>query len=166
MFVLLVQLQRVTKLPFSLSNYRASHPLAWIHTNLWGPALTPSTIGARYFLLFIDDFSRFSWIHSLHTKDQALPTFIKFKTMVENQISFCIQCLQSNNGGEFKTFTLYLTTHRITHICSYPYTPDQNGRVKWKMRHLVETSLALLAITSLPLQFWLYAFHTTTYLTN
>ena len=34
------------------------------------------------------------------------------------------------------------------------------------MRHLVETGLALLATTSLPLQFWLYAFHTTTYLIN
>ena len=81
------------KLPFSLSNSRASHPLALIHTDLWGPAPIPSTTGARYFLLFIDDFSRFSWIYSLHTKDQALSTFIKFKTMVENQFAFHIQCL-------------------------------------------------------------------------
>ena len=108
------------KLPFSLSNSRASHPLALIHTDLWGPAPIPSTTGARYFLLFIDDFSRFSWIYSLHTKDQALPTFIKFKIMVENQFSFCIQCFQSDNGGEFKTFTPYLTTHGITYRCSYP----------------------------------------------
>ena len=79
---------------------------------------------------------------------------------------FLFNVLQFDDGGEFKTFTLYLTTHRITHICSYPYTPDQNGRVKWKMRHLVETGLALLATTSLPLKFWLYAFHTTTYLIN
>ena len=79
--------------------------------------------------------------------------------MVENQYSFHIQCLQFDNGEEFKTFTPYLTTHGITHRCSCPYTPEQNDRVERKMRHLVETGLALLATSSLPLQFWLYAFH-------
>ena len=86
--------------------------------------------------------------------------------MVKNQFSFCIICLQSNNGGEFKTFTPYLTTHGIRHRCSCPYIPEQNGRAERRMRHLVETGLALLATTSLPLQFWLYTFHTTTYLIN
>ena len=79
--------------------------------------------------------------------------------MVENQYSFHIQCLQFDNGEEFKTFTPYLTTHGITHRCSCPYTPEQNDRVERKMRHLVETGLALLATSSLPLQLWLYAFH-------
>ena len=86
--------------------------------------------------------------------------------MVENQFSFRIQCLQSDNGGKFKTFTPYLTTHRIKHRCFCPYTLKQNSRAERRMRHLVETGLALLATTSLPLQFWLYAFHTATYLIN
>ena len=47
-----------------------------------------------------------------------------------------------------------------------PYTPEQNDQVERKTRHLVETGLALLATTSLPLQFWLYVFHTATYLIN
>ena len=45
------------KLPFSLSNSRVSHSITLIHTDLWGPALTPSTISAQFFLLFIDEFS-------------------------------------------------------------------------------------------------------------
>ena len=48
------------KLLFSLSMSRASHLLALVHADIWGVAPTPSTSGARFFLLLIDDFSRFS----------------------------------------------------------------------------------------------------------
>ena len=48
------------KLPFTLSMSRASHPLALVHTDIWGPIPTPSTTSARFFLPFIDDFSNFS----------------------------------------------------------------------------------------------------------
>ena len=48
------------RLPFSLCDFKATCPLALIHTNLWGPTLVVSTIGIRYFLLFVDDFSQFS----------------------------------------------------------------------------------------------------------
>ena len=51
------QVAKSHKLPFSLSNSKVSHPLALIHTDLWGLAPTPFITGARYFLLFIDDFS-------------------------------------------------------------------------------------------------------------
>ena len=72
------------------------------------PAPVISTTGARYFLLFIDDFSQFSWLYPLHSKDQALPTFFKFKTLVENQFNSRIKCLQSDNGGEFLAFSSFL----------------------------------------------------------
>lgn len=68
----------------------------------------PSTSSARYFLLFVDDCSRFSWLYFLHTKDQALPTFIKFKSLVENQFHSTLKYLQSDNGGELKVFLPFL----------------------------------------------------------
>ena len=108
------------KLPFPLSMSRASHPLALVHADIWGPTPTPSTSGARFFLLLIDDFSRFSWIYPLHTKDQALPMFVNFHTSVEKQLDFKIKSLQSNNGGEFKAFSSYLAAHGIEHGFSYP----------------------------------------------
>ena len=76
------------------------------------------------------------------------------------------RALQYDNGGLFKTFTSYLTTHGITHRSSCPCIPKQNGRAERKMRHLVETDLTLLTTASLPLQFWIYAFHTTTHPIN
>ena len=65
-----------------------------------GHAPILSTTGARYFLLLIDDFSWFSWLHPLHDKDQALPTFIKFKALVENQFNSPSLCLLYDNSGE------------------------------------------------------------------
>ena len=102
---------------------RASHPLALLHADIRGPASISSTTGARYFILFVDDFSRLSWIYPLHSKDQALFVFIKFKSLVENQFNSRIQCLRSDNGGEFKAFSSYLTMHGIKSQFSYPYTP-------------------------------------------
>ncbi|RVW59875.1 Retrovirus-related Pol polyprotein from transposon RE1 [Vitis vinifera] len=160
------QFAKSHKLPFNVSVSRASHPLALLHADLWGPASIPSTTGARYFILFVDDFSRFSWIYPLHSKDQALSVFIKFKSLVENQFNSRIQCLRSDNGGEFKAFSSYLATHGIKSQFSCPYTPEQNGRAERKLRHIIETGLALLATASLPFKFWLYAFHTAIFLIN
>ncbi|RVX10653.1 Retrovirus-related Pol polyprotein from transposon TNT 1-94 [Vitis vinifera] len=132
-------------LPYSLSSSHASHPLALIHTDLWGPAPSTSITGARYFLIFIDDYSRHTWIYFLSTKDQALQSFITFRKMVENQLQTTIKCIQSDNGGEFLAFKPYLEAHGILHQFSCPHTPQQNGRAERKIRHLVETGLALMA---------------------
>ena len=78
------QYAKSRRLPFSSSTSRATHHLALVHTDLWGPAPITSSSDARCFLLFINDFSRFSWIYPLHTKAQALATFVKFKILVEN----------------------------------------------------------------------------------
>ena len=153
-------------LPYSLSSSHASHPLALIHTDLWGPAPSTSITGARYFLIFIDDYSRHTWIYFLSTKDQALHSFITFRKMVENQLHTTIKCIQSDNGGEFLAFKPYLEGHGILHQFSCPHTPQQNGRVERKIRHLVETGLALMAQSFLPSKYWTYAFQTAVYLIN
>ncbi|RVW71084.1 Retrovirus-related Pol polyprotein from transposon RE1 [Vitis vinifera] len=93
------QFAKSHKLPFNVSVSRASHSLALLHVDLWGPASIPSTTSARYFIFFVNDFSRFSWIYPFHNKDQALSVFIKFKSLVENQFNSRIQCLRSDNGG-------------------------------------------------------------------
>ena len=97
--------------------------------------------------------SQFLWLYPLQTKDQELPTFIKFKTLVEKQFSSIIKCLQSNNGGEFKAFAPFLTQQGIRNRCSSPHTSKQNGHSKCKIRHIVEIGLTLLATSSLSMKF-------------
>ena len=86
-FVVLANIQKVIDYFFHYLNLELfDHPLALVRTDLWDLDTVISTISPNYFLLFLD-FSRFSSLHPLHTKDQALPTFVKFKTLVENQFN-------------------------------------------------------------------------------
>jgi len=161
-----LQLAKSHRLPTHLSFSCASKPLELVHTDIWGPASIKATSSAKYFILFLDDYSQYTWFYPLHTKDQALPTFKQFKLQVENQFDARIKCMQSDNGGEFRCFMTFLHQSGILHRFSCPYNLAQNGRVEKKHRHVVETGLALLAHASLPMPFWQYAFQTTTFLIN
>ena len=68
--------------------------------------------------------------------------------------------------GEFLAFHSYLEKHGITRRLSCPHTPQKNGRAERKIRHVVETGLALLAQASLLSRYWMQAFQTTCYLIN
>ena len=154
------------QLPYCLSDSRASNPLELLHLDLWGPAPCLSTSGARYFLIIVDGFPRYTWVYFLPTKDQVLHTFIHFRTLVEKQLNTPIKCIQSDNCGEFLAFASYLHNHGILHRFSYPYTPQQNGRAQRKIRHLVETGMALLYQVSVPSKLWMQTFQTAAYLIN
>ena len=154
------------QLPYCLPDSHASNPLELLHLDVWGPTPCPSTSGARYFLIIGDDFSRYARVYFLPTKDQILHSFIHFHTLVEKQLKTSIKCIQSDNGGEFLAFASYLHNHGILHRFSCPYTPQQNGRVERKIRHLVEMGMALLSQASVPSKFWMQAFQTAAYLIN
>ena len=62
-------------LPFILSKSRVSQPFALVHSNLWGLAPIVGANGARYFVPFMDDHTRFSWLYLLASKDQAISIF-------------------------------------------------------------------------------------------
>jgi histone deacetylase 1/2 len=77
-----------------------------------------------------------------------------------------IKAVQSDWGGEYHKLHRYFQRTGISHRVSCPHTSQQNGIAKRKHRHLVETGLALLAHSSLPLRFWDEAFLTACYLIN
>ena len=98
------------------------------------------------------NYLRFSWIYPLHNKLDTIACFVKFKSLVENLLSMKIKTFQSDGGGEFTSnqFKQILHSNGILHKISCPYTPLQNGLAERKYRHLVDTSLALLAQSHLP----------------
>ncbi|BBH05570.1 basic helix-loop-helix DNA-binding superfamily protein, partial [Prunus dulcis] len=87
-------------------------------------------------------------------KSDVFPTFITFKKMVENRFSSKIKQLQVDGGGEFinKLFLAFLRDHGISHQISCPYTPQQNGVVERKHRHIVAMafSTTVFLINRLP----------------
>lgn len=100
------------------------------------------------------------------TKNQSLPWFIAFHKMIEKQLNLPIKCLQSDNGGEFLAFRSYLAHHDIFHHFLCLHTPQQNGRAKRKIRHVVDTAIALMTQASVPSKYWRFAFNTASYLIN
>jgi len=94
------QLAKSKCLPFSESNNVTAAPLEIIHSDLWSSPVA-SHSGHRYYVIFIDNFSRFTWIYPLQHKSETFECFVKFKCLVENLLSTRIKAFQSNGGGEF-----------------------------------------------------------------
>lgn len=154
------------KLPFSESNYCAKQPLELVCSDVWGPAPFLSNDGYRYYVLFYDHFSKYSWLYFLKQKSEVLSVFIQFRTHVEKYFGVPIKNFQSDWGGEYRSLTTYLKQHGITQRVSCPHTPEQNGCAERKHRHLVELGRSLLNHASVPYKYWPYAFSTAVYTIN
>jgi hypothetical protein len=71
-----------------------------IHSDVWSCS-TKSLGGYPYYVLFIDDFSRFTWLYHIHNKSDVFIVFVQFKSLVENQFSSSIKQFQCVGGGEY-----------------------------------------------------------------
>ncbi|KAM1755844.1 hypothetical protein ACFX12_008126 [Malus domestica] len=156
------------KLPFSLSTNKSIKPFAVIHSDLWGPAPSISIDGYRYYVTFIDEYTRHCWLFPLINKSDVFATFVAFYSFVLTQFATAIQTLQSDGWGEYvsKAFQSFLLDKGITHQLSCPHTPEQNGLAERKHRHVIETTVTLLQTARLPASFWSYACQTAVYLIN
>jgi hypothetical protein len=75
--------------------------LELVHSDVFGPVSVPSLGGSMYYVSFIDDFSRKTWIYFLRKKSEVFEKFKEFKSLVENQTDKKIKVLRTDNGGEF-----------------------------------------------------------------
>lgn len=154
------------RLPFSLSSFCAKQPLELIYCDLWGPSPIASTLGYRYYISFVDNFSRLTHIFPLKHKNEALSAFHQYKTLVENRFETSIKILQNDWGGEFHSFTSSLKAFGIEFHHSCPHTSQQNGVVERKHRHIVEMGLSMLAQSSMALRFWWEDFSSAVFIIN
>jgi hypothetical protein len=161
------QLGKSKQLPFQASTRISSCPLDLIHSDVWSCS-TKSMNGCQYYVLFIDDFSRFTWLYPIHNKSDVFSIFVKFKSIVENQFSCSIKQFQSDGGGEFisNQFKNFFANNGIFHRISCPHTPQQNGLAERKHRHIMEMGLSLLAQSHLAPIFWVDAFLTSIFIIN
>ena len=93
---------------FSAIEIKSKYPLELIHTDIWGPTSVLSMEGYKYYISFVNDYTRYCWIFPLVLKSNALGTFKNFKTLVEKLFNLPIKALQSDMGREFKVFTYFL----------------------------------------------------------
>lgn len=152
----------------SSSNKRSKSPFDIVHSDVWGPSRVMSTLGYRYYVTFIDDFSRCTWITLLKDRSQLFGAFQTFCSEIKNQFGKGIRILRSDNAKEYFSapFNSFMASLGIIHQSSCPHTPQQNGVTERKHRHLVDTARTLLINAHAPFKFWGDAILTACYLIN
>jgi transposase InsO family protein len=130
--------------------------LELVHGDLCGP-VTPATPGGRrYFLLLVDNVSRYMWAVLLDAKAAAADAIKRLQAAVEAECGCKLRVLRTDNGGEFTAaeFAAYYADEGIYRHFSAPYTPQQNGVVKRRNQTVVATARALLKQREMPAIYW------------
>ncbi|GJT85399.1 putative ribonuclease H-like domain-containing protein [Tanacetum coccineum] len=145
-----------------------SQPLQMLHMDLFGPTFVKSIMKKMYCLVVTDDFSRFSWVFFLATKDETSGILKAFITGIENQINHKVKIIRCDNGTEFKNKEMnqFCEMKGIKREFSVARTPQQNGVAERKNRTLIEAARTMLADSKLPTTFWAEAVNTACYVQN
>jgi hypothetical protein len=150
------------------SGRRATKLLEIVHTDVFGPTQVASMGKSRYFVTFIDDFSRYVYVYTLQAKSQVFGVLKEYVAMVENQTGNKVKCLRSDNGGEYtsKAVESFLKAKGIVHETTIPNTSEQNGVAERMNRTLMENARSMLCHAQLPRKFWAEAVSTAAFLRN
>ncbi|GJZ18510.1 putative ribonuclease H-like domain-containing protein [Tanacetum coccineum] len=145
-----------------------SAPLQLLHMDLFGPTSIRSIDHKYYSLVVTDDFSRFTWVFFLGTKDETYGILKDFITFIENQLTKKVKAIRCDNGTEFKNSKLIelCGSKGIRRDYSNARTPQQNGVAERKNRTLIEAARTMLADSMLPTMFWTEAVSTACYVLN
>ncbi len=166
------------------SKTRASKLLELVHSDVNGPLETPSLGGARYFVTFIDDFSKWTFVYTMKQKSETFTCFKKFHKLAERHTGLKIdnvnvitrsnptpdklKTLRTDNGGEYLSneFRDYLAENGIQHQLTVAYTPQQNGVAERMNRTIMDLVRSMLHSSGLPKEFWGEAVATAVYIRN
>jgi transposase InsO family protein len=140
-----------------------------LHMDTVGPARVRSAGGKWYVLVIVDDFSRYSWVFFLESKDEAFQFIHDLVLKLKNELSNnVVRAIRSDNGTEFKNARMkaFCSEQGLDHQFSSPYVPPQNGVVERKNRTLVEMARTMLDEHKTPRRFWAEAINTACYVAN
>ena len=127
-----------------------------------------SLSGYAYYVSFIDDFSRKTWVYFMKNKDEVFNKFKEFKVLIENHTEKKIKTFRSDNGGEFTSneFKELCKDSGIKRELTTPYNPYKNGVAERKNRTIMEAARAMLHDQDLPMHLWEEATRTVVYVQN
>ncbi|GJR74354.1 retrovirus-related pol polyprotein from transposon TNT 1-94 [Tanacetum coccineum] len=139
-----------------------------LHMDLCGPMRVQTINGKKYILVIVDDYSRFTWVKFLRSKDETPAVVIKFLTQIQVGLNKTVRFIRTDNGTEFVNKTLYDHYEKvgIFHQKTVPRTPQQNGVVERRNRTLVEAARTMLIFSKAPMFLWAEAVATACYTQN
>jgi len=133
--------------------------------DIWGPITITYVDGHRYFLTVVNDFSRHTWIFLLKTKSEVQGSIKSYITLVETQFSTTVKCIRSDQGPEFNLHQFY-SLKGIEHQMSCVETPQQNGVVERKHKHILNITRAPIFQNNLSKLFWNFVVSHVVFLLN
>jgi transposase InsO family protein len=140
-----------------------------VHTDVWGGPTTPTSLGGcKYYVSFTDDYSRYTWLTLLRTKDEALEAYRAFAAWAKTQHGATIKCLCSDRGGEYtgKEFSKFLQEEGSEQCLTTHDTPQHNGVSEALNRCLLECICAMMHATGLLKNLWGEAINHAVWLKN
>ncbi|GJU13333.1 putative ribonuclease H-like domain-containing protein [Tanacetum coccineum] len=140
-------------------------PLELLHMDLFGHVSIESINKKRYCLVVTDDFSIFSWVFFLATKNETSEILCNLIIGLEKQLNHNVKIIRCDNGTEFKNYVMneFCAKKGIKREFSVARTPQQNGVAERKNRTLIEAARTMLADSLLPIPFWAEAVNTACY---
>ncbi|CAI7782433.1 unnamed protein product, partial [Closterium sp. NIES-53] len=147
--------------PHPASPSVAAAPLDLVHMDVWGPAPVAARGDHRYFLLIVDDHTRYVSVHLLHTKAEAPEAIMAWVNQAHTTFGTKVKCLHLDGGGEFCNTKLeaFCSSLGILQDFTLPNSPQQNGIAESRNRTLVQITRCLLSHSHAPLSLWGYALY-------
>lgn len=161
-------LGKLSRPPFpSSTNRQSTSILELVHSDVCGP-MSESFGGKRYFVTFIDDFSRLTVAYPIRCKSEVFEKFVNFHRFMSESSGHKLRVIRSDNGGEYvsKKFQQYCNDNGIEQQFTTPYSPQQNGLAERANRFLVEMARTLLIDAGMDKRFWAESLVTAVYIKN
>nr|GEZ87320.1 retrovirus-related Pol polyprotein from transposon TNT 1-94 [Tanacetum cinerariifolium] len=142
----------VTSYPKASGSQPKSNP----KTNRISLAKVQTFNGKKYILVIVDDYSRFTWVKFLRSKDETPDVVIKFITQIQVGLNKTVRYVRTDNGTQFVNHTMieYYERIGIFHQKTVPRTPQQNGVVERRNRTLVEAARTMLIFSKALMFLW------------
>ncbi|KAI3494583.1 hypothetical protein L1887_40715 [Cichorium endivia] len=159
---------KLVRTPFPISTIKSKATFELIHCDIWGGYRIRSYTNANYFLTVVDDYSRAVWVFLIKHKSDASQCLIDFHKMIKVQSEKNVKRIRCDNGGEFTSNLMrdFYSKEGILLETTYPHTPQQNGMVERKHRHLLEMARAIRFQANIPKRFWGECILTAAYIIN
>nr|GEW97824.1 hypothetical protein [Tanacetum cinerariifolium] len=127
-----------------------------LHMDLCGPIRVESVNGKKYVLVIVDDYSRFTWVKCLRSKDEAPDFIIKFLKIIQVRLKVSVRRIRTDNETGFVNQTLreYYEEVGISHETSVACSPQQNDVIERRNRTLIKAARTMLIYAQAPLFLW------------
>ena len=145
-----------------------SRPFDLVHCDIWGLAQQVSPSGGRYYIIFVDDYTRVSWTYIIKTQKEVLDKVHQFIIEITTQYSTTPKVLRIHNALEFTQIALqeFYDGKGILHQTTCLYTSQQNEVAERKHRYLLDMVRTMLVGMNVPMYLWSDVVLTGTFLVN